>query len=301
MRGAVRAVTWAACALFIGSVVGASAPAASVVGGSAPAASDPVSVRQLLAQLPVAPERNAGYKRDYFRHWSDLDGDGCDTRREVLRRDSEIPVTITGRCRIVLGRWYSPYDGGRSSDPATFDIDHVVPLAEAWGSGAWRWSAVTREAFANDLGSPSSLIAVTASSNRSKSDRDPAEWLPAATDTCRYLSDWVVTKWRWRLRIDPIERAVLVSALGNCPDRRVQVVRAVIVNGPDAGPGAPDAGPTAPDAGPTAPDAAPSVVRYPNCAAARAAGVTPIRQAEAPALYAANQHMDRDKDGVACE
>lgn len=301
MHPAARGLLAAGCAVLI--AVAGGAPAASLGPVRPPAESQPVPVRELLGQLTVAPERNTGYERGYFRHWSDLDGDGCDTRREVLRRESEIPVTVTSGCRIVQGRWYSPYDGRSTSDPATFDIDHVVPLAEAWGSGAWRWSAATREAFANDLGAASSLIAVTAASNRSKSDRDPAEWLPVAPDTCRYLTDWVATKWRWHLRVDPVERAVLAGALSSCPDRPVQVTRAAIVIDPVSEPVVPDpAAPIAPGPGGGSPaDPSASAVRYQNCAAARAAGITPIRQADAPALYAANQHMDRDRDGVACE
>jgi hypothetical protein len=65
-------------------------------------------------------------------------------------------------------------------------IDHVVPLAEAWRSGAAAWNADQRERFANDLVDPQ-LIAVSASSNRSKGDQDPAEWKPPRRVTwCLY-------------------------------------------------------------------------------------------------------------------
>lgn len=98
----------------------------------------------------------------------------------------------------------------QSRNPSTFDIDHLVPLAEAWGSGANAWSAEQRTAFANDLGFRPSLIAVSASSNRSKGDRDPAEWMPpAANEHCRYLRTWVAVKTRWRLAIDVAEKRAL--------------------------------------------------------------------------------------------
>ncbi|MEV0976570.1 hypothetical protein [Streptomyces sp. NPDC049915] len=56
----------------------------------------------------------------------------------------------------------------------------MVPLAEAWDSGAWHWSPEEREAYANDLGDDRALIAVSATSNRSKADQDPTTWLSPA-------------------------------------------------------------------------------------------------------------------------
>ncbi|CAL9674121.1 hypothetical protein SUDANB176_07636 (plasmid) [Streptomyces sp. enrichment culture] len=72
------------------------------------------------------------------------------------------------------------------------DIDHMVPLAESWDSGASAWTAQRREAYANDQGADASLVAVTARSNRSKADQDPAEWLPPAAGVhCRYVAEWL--------------------------------------------------------------------------------------------------------------
>lgn len=168
----------------------------------------------MLLSLPVGPEREAGYDRDLFRHWSDLDGNGCDAREDVL-----IAERVAGRvvgCTVVDGRWVSAYDGVRTANPSTFDVDHTVALAEAWGSGAWRWNEATRQRFANDLGYAGSLIAVSASSNRSKSDRDPAEWLPDS-GVCAYAKRWVAVKYRWRLSVDATERTALERILRGCP------------------------------------------------------------------------------------
>ena len=115
------------------------------------------------------------------------------------------------------------------------DIDHFVPLSEAWKSGAWRWNASTREAYANDLGYPLSLIAVTASTNRQKSDSDPAEWMPPfSAYRCTYVSTWIAVKWRWRLTADPLELAALRLGLTGC-GRAARVptpTRATIALGP---------------------------------------------------------------------
>ena len=181
---------------------------------------------RVLNSLPVSPEQSAGYDRDLFRHWSDLDGNGCDTRDDVLI-DERVVGSVVG-CEVMGGTWSSSYDGVRTTDPSGFDVDHVVPLKEAWDSGAWRWSANTRERFANDLDYPGALIAVSASSNRSKSDRDPAEWLPER-GLCRYAKTWIAVKFRWRLAVDSREKSELTRILLGCsPTMRVPSVARIV-------------------------------------------------------------------------
>ncbi|MGW2773454.1 HNH endonuclease family protein [Streptomyces olivaceoviridis] len=107
------------------------------------------------------------------------------------------------------------------------DINHLVPLAEAWDSGATDWSAKEREAYANDLGDDRALIAVSAASNRSKADQDPSTWLPSAVGyRCQYVTDWVADKMRWGLSIDTGEQAALAEVLSNCPNVPVTVTPA---------------------------------------------------------------------------
>lgn len=183
-----------------------------------PAGAQERSVLSMLRSLTVAPERPAGYDRDLFPHWDYL-GDDCDVRDRVLIVEAVRGPSTGTSCPVGAGRWFSAFDGVPVRDPSQLDVDHMVPLAEAWGSGARRWSTSVREAFANDLGYAGSLIAVTASSNRSKGDQDPAEWLPPRTAyRCTYVSEWVAVKWRWRLTVDSSEQAalrVLVDACGN--------------------------------------------------------------------------------------
>jgi len=171
---------------------------------------DPVGLR-------IEPERGDGYNRDLFRHWVDADGDGCDTRKEVLIAESLEPVQTGSSCAILSGRWYSIYDNTETTDSSRFDIDHVVALKEAWDSGAWNWSADQRRDFANDLSQPYFLIAVSASSNRSKSDRDPAEWLPTNTSyRCAYVRIWIDVKRAWNLSVDQTEYDALRNTLAAC-------------------------------------------------------------------------------------
>ena len=172
---------------------------------------------EVLAELRVAPEQRSGYDRDLFAHWSDLDGDGCDTRREVLIRDSRVQSTLDPNriCWVVSGLWYSHYDGEWVDGPSSLDIDHLVPLAEAWDSGANSWDPGRREEFANDEGA---LLAVTARSNRAKGASDPAGWMPSNRDfTCPYAAAWIAVKARWSLAMDQQESDFLRGLLaGEC-------------------------------------------------------------------------------------
>jgi len=169
-----------------------------------------------LATLPLASSQTSGYARSKFRHWI-TQADGCSTREAVLIRDA-ITVSTKG-CRVLSGEWLSPYDGVRSNSASRLDIDHMVPLKEAWVSGASGWSAARRQAYANDLGWPGSLLAVSASANRSKGDKDPSRWMPPDTrDWCTYLFDWIDVKYRWSLAVDPAERSTITQDLAQCPD-----------------------------------------------------------------------------------
>ena len=220
-----RPVTRGQMATFLARALGLVAvPAPPQSSPPASGSSATLAAEEVLAGLAVAPERRTGYDRDLFDHWSDLDGDGCDTRREVLIRDSTIDVGYDrGRtCWIVSGRWYSRYDNVWVADASSLDIDHLVPLAEAWDSGASGWSADLREAFANDQ---AALIAVTARSNRAKSASDPAEWMPSNQEfTCPYAAGWVATKARWGLSVDQREKSFLGGLLaGACSGLTIKI------------------------------------------------------------------------------
>jgi Protein of unknown function (DUF1524) len=174
---------------------------------------------ELLATLTVARERGgARYERSAFGDGWQLGGDGCDTRDEVLAEESRVPARL-GRdgCTVVEGRWLSLYDGDTTTDPGDLQIDHVVPLAEAWASGASEWPPERRERFANDTRRTGALLAVTSSTNQSKGDQDPAEWMPPERDAwCRYANAWVTQKAAWRLTVDRAERDALREVLAAC-------------------------------------------------------------------------------------
>ncbi|WFE93353.1 HNH endonuclease family protein [Micromonospora sp. WMMD987] len=180
-----------------------------------------------VAGLAVAAENRTGYSRDLFPHWIDADGDGCTTRNEVLLAEAVSAPTVTGACTLTGGRWYSYYDDAYWTATGDLDIDHMVPLAEAWDSGARTWSTSRRQAYANDLGDSRALAAVTDNVNQAKSDQDPAGWLPPyAAARCRYVTEWVAVKIRWRLTVDSAEKSALTGLAGDCPNATVSVTYA---------------------------------------------------------------------------
>ena len=170
-----------------------------------------------IEQLLEAPEMPGGYDRDLFQHWIDANGNGCDTRQEVLVAESETTVALGPSCAISGGRWTSVFDGLSTDDPADLDVDHFVPLKEAWSSGAHAWDSTTRQLFANDLGFAGSLVAVSSSANRSKGAKDPASWLPPEGQyACQYVQTWVEVKIRWDLSADAEELAALRGVASDC-------------------------------------------------------------------------------------
>ncbi|MFD8823864.1 HNH endonuclease family protein [Streptomyces sp. NPDC059605] len=176
---------------------------------------DAAKARELLAGLVIADENDVpGYSRSKFPHWITQYGT-CDTREVVLQRDGQ-GVVQDDQCRAIAGTWYSEYDGRTIETASGIDIDHVVPLKEAWRSGASEWTTPERRTFANDLVHPQ-VIAVSASSNRKKSDRDPSKWKPSLVSYhCTYSRAWISVKATYHLTADPGEAAALAQMLDTC-------------------------------------------------------------------------------------
>lgn len=168
----------------------------------------------LLDELQVAPAGSMkGYSRARFPHWRNA-GRNCDVRDTVLERDGE-DIEVSG-CNVVGGRWHSVYDGRDFTNPSQVDIDHMVPLANAWRSGADEWNDSKRGDFANDLDRPQ-LLAVSASSNRSKGDQDPSQWKPPSRDFwCEYAQSWIEVKHYWELTVTSAEKSTLGDMLDSC-------------------------------------------------------------------------------------
>jgi hypothetical protein len=214
--------------LAFAALVAAVLPLFTVAGAvpASAAATYRAPLRTAVAALPVVAEHRAGYVRTAFTHWIDADRDGCSTRNEVLHAEAVVKPRIGAKCVLTGGRWVSYYDRKTWTAASRIDIDHLVPLAEAWDSGAWRWTAAQRKAYANDLGDARTLVGVTDTVNQAKGDRDFAQWLPTY-DRCRYLGEWTAVKLRWRLTVDATEKAAMTRLAASCTNATLGVVRAL--------------------------------------------------------------------------
>ena len=206
----------AAVALALAAVLGplAVSPAAAAP-AQMPEPPPAATARGELAALTVeAPHSMNGYSRAKFPHWAQQ-GKNCDTREVVLLRDGT-DVTQDAQCRAVSGSWLSLYDGRTLDSASQVDIDHMVPLANAWRSGADGWTTERRKAFANDLEN-SQLIAVSAASNRSKGDQSPDQWSPPSRAYwCTYSRAWVDVKYLYMLSVTQPEQEQLDTMLDTC-------------------------------------------------------------------------------------
>jgi hypothetical protein len=194
---------------------------ALIPGLASPASATPPNIpsaataQSELNALRVAADGSmTGYSRDQFPHWITQSGT-CDTRETVLKRDGSSVVTNSS-CSATSGSWYSPYDGATWTAASDLDIDHVVPLAAAWRSGAASWTTSKRQSFANDLTNPQ-LIAVTDNVNQAKGDQTPATWKPPLTSYwCTYAKMWTHVKYKWTLTVNSAEKSALQDMLGRC-------------------------------------------------------------------------------------
>lgn len=203
---------------------GPSGPAGPAAGGPAvPVRSaDAAIARTELGRLSVADPQPAGYQRtrDFGSAWSyDFDHNGCRERDDVLRRDLT-GVQLRNRCTVVSGVLADPYTGRTirftKQDAGKVQIDHVFPLAAAWGHGARSWSSARRLQFAND---PGNLLATSGTANESKGDGTPAEWQPRPGFRCAYAVRYVTVASRYRLTVSAADRSALSRMLGSCPGR----------------------------------------------------------------------------------
>jgi hypothetical protein len=217
------------------------------------------------SELVVTQDYQGSYSRSSFKHWIDADKDGCNTRAEVLIDEATIKPKIGKKCVLTGGRWLSPYDNKVTTRFSDLDIDHLVPLAEAWRSGAWAWTPAQREAFANDLTESRALVAVSLGLNRSKSDKDVASWLPKV-NICQYFESWIIVKKKYALTVDSVEAARLNVAIKECN-----------LNSPLVGQAIPTPTPTpTPTATPTpTPTATPTPTPTPTATATATATATP--------------------------
>lgn len=266
-----------------------------VTAGSAAAALAHLSVK---GRAPLT-----GYSREAFgTAWYDANGNGCDTRDDVLRR--QLTQVRSAGCEVLSGTIVDPYTGARirfardGTLSQELDIDHVVALGDAWQSGAAYWPFRKRVAFAND---PTNLLAVDASENRQKGDSNAASWLPPnKAYRCAYVARQITVKQGYGLWVTAAEKAAMARVLAACPGQRLAgAVHLIVVGSPTPG---------------TSPDQTSSPLplvgtggsggkggldpRFSTCKLAKAHGYGPYRRGKDPE-YA--WYRDADHDGIVCE
>ncbi len=205
-----RSTTAIAAAVTVLLTAAAPAPASAEV----PNVPNAATAKTQLAALKMRTRDATGYDRNLFPHWITISGT-CNTRETVLKRDGENVVTGAD-CFPTSGTWASPYDGATWTDASDLDIDHMVPLPNAWKSGANTWTTARRTAFANDLTNPQ-LVAVTDNVAQAKGDKSPDRWKPPLPSAhCWYARAWVRVKHAWDLNITGPEKSALTSMLNTC-------------------------------------------------------------------------------------
>lgn len=211
-------------------------------GGNPPAVvvSSSSEITESINKLTVAAELPmAGYSREKFPHWdTNPQGHGfgaefaqynkCTTRDVMMLRDASGKVTLDPKtCELKVGKgggWKDQYGvldpkTGKLkpykfiTDPAGVDAEHIVPLAEAWRSGAQAKDEDTRRNIANDA---INLIASDPSANRSKGDQDVANYLPPGAFRCGYIDHYVKIKIKYDLAVDNDELKALRTAVDDC-------------------------------------------------------------------------------------
>jgi hypothetical protein len=238
IRSAAQTLTVLASLLLAGSLVSCDAAAnalevlesAQGSAAEAPAPADPslaVDVAHALEQLQGIPVKGrapkTGYSRDEFGPaWADVDRNGCDTRNDILARDltNETFKPGTNNCVVTAGTLADKYTGAtinftRGQDTSSdVQIDHIVPLSDAWQKGAQQLNADQRKDFAND---PLNLMAADGPTNGAKGDKDAATWLPPnRAFRCEYVARQTAVKATYKLWVTQAERDAIVSILEGC-------------------------------------------------------------------------------------
>ena len=142
----------------------------------------------------------------------DVDPKNClSTRQKVLIRTSQKEVTISGSCKVKKGLWVDPYSGQTYNKATWVQIDHMVPLKNAWNSGAWKWSQAKRCHYANYLKSDYHLLPVHISENWDKKAGGPDRYLPPEPSyQCEYVKAFTKIKLLWGLDMS-LEEAVAIQ------------------------------------------------------------------------------------------
>jgi len=174
--------------------------------------------------------QDAYYQRaPVFGEFSRIPDKKCDTRIEVLKRDSSVPTRTSmsnrNKCTADLrGKWKDPYTNNVYTRAQSLDIDHIVPLKHVYMNGGWKWPWWKKKSYVNFQKNPFHLLAVDLSENRSKGEQPPQEYMPPNKRYhCNYLRSWIQIKFRWALYMDNEEKEFIKKKIGSCKDLNTEL------------------------------------------------------------------------------
>lgn len=169
-----------------------------------------LNLMKWLSQKDKEAPKEDYNRRYHFGTWVDDPHDQTcqNTRAKVLQRDSQSPVQFSSKnpCSVVEGTWKDPYTGFVLTRSDEVQVDHFVPLKNAYVSGGWKWSQKKRCLYANFMGNEFHLLTVQAHANMSKGDSTPEQYLPPNhAYVCQYLKNWLSVKLIWNLKMSESE------------------------------------------------------------------------------------------------
>ena len=148
-------------------------------------------------------------RQQHFGGWlQDTNSGSClNTRGKVLVRDSKTTPSFSNNgCTVYSGQWDEPYTGRLRTQARDIQIDHMVPLKNAYMTGAHEWDFNKRCLYANFMGNRMHLISADGPENLKKGDQTPAGYVPPnQTYICQYVKNWLNIKAIWDLRVTPPE------------------------------------------------------------------------------------------------
>ena len=175
-------------------------------------------IQKITKQKMTTQQRTQKYHRKNWRHWIDEDRDCQNTRHEVLIEENIGHLVLSkDGCKVISGKWIGNFTGKHFTSPNQVDIDHLIPLKEAYLSGGKNWSKEKKKQFANFRGLADQLMVVEKRTNRQKGAKDISEWLPPNKKfECLYIRKWVALKKFWNLKIDKKEIEVIKKNRKKC-------------------------------------------------------------------------------------
>jgi hypothetical protein len=209
--------------------------------------SAPVTVQStysldVLASIPIKPRDTGGtYSRSSFGDsmWWDLDGTGCTTRQKILHRDLQNVVLRSNGCSVESGVLFDPYSGvtihhtagaKTASGANVVQIDHVVPVYQAWMTGARTWTQQKRERFNQD---PANLRATSAAMNEAKGGQRADQWMPPRKSAhCEYVGIQTAVKEEYGLWMPQAEHEFIARILAGCPADTVKMIQKPLPGAP---------------------------------------------------------------------